>query len=249
MAEIKTTGIIIKKTDLGEADRLLTVLSADLGKVKMVGKGVRKPKAKLSAWLDMFRYNHLTLAKGKTFYIATGAQTEELLLKEGMDWDRLAVGYYLCELVDKNVEEDQELPGLFELLRESLKQLGTDQIPELLIRTSFELKFLELLGVSPELERCVVTEAELNVEEQYFFSMRMGGVVSQGGSHRDDFAREVGVNEIKMMRVLKQYPVSAVAKIKVDSVVIDKTALCISDFVAHVLEARTKSMKVSEAMD
>ncbi|MEZ4210301.1 MAG: DNA repair protein RecO [Patescibacteria group bacterium] len=248
MAEIKTTGIVIKKTDLGEADRLLTVLSSDLGKVKVVGKGIRRPKAKLSAWLDMFRYNHLTLAKGKTFYIATGAQTEELLLKEGMDWDRLAVGYYLCELLDKNVEEHQELPGLFELLRESLMDLGQGEVSELLIRASFELKFLELLGVSPELERCVVTEAELNVEQQYFFSMRMGGVVSQEGIHRDDFARQVGVNEIKMMRVLRQYPVTAVAKIKVESEVIEKTALCISDFVAHVLEARTKSMKVSEAI-
>lgn len=246
MAEIQTTGIIIRKTNLGEADRLLTILTPTYGKVRAMAKGVRKPKARLSAWLDMFRYNQFALVSGRNFFIVTGAQTHSTVVADGMAWDKLSVAYYLCELVDKLVDDDQVLTGIFELTQESLVGLSKG-IDENLVRASFELKLMDLLGSHPQLQSCAVSGEKLSESERIYFSLRLGGTVSGRRASEDDFAREIDANTVKLMRLLATHPLSEVALVKVDEEIKRQALLCVSDFMAYILESRPKSLSVGSA--
>lgn len=244
MAEIQTTGIVIRKSNLGEADRLLTILTPTHGKLRALAKGVRKPKARLSAWLDMFRYNNFSLASGRSFFIVTGAQTHSVAVADGMDWDRLTVAYYMCELVDKLVDDNQVLSGIFELTQESLAGLSAG-VDEELVRASFELKLMDLLGTHPQLQSCAVSGEKLNESAGIYFSLRLGGTVSGKLALEDDFAREVDANTVKLMRLLATHPLSAVAQVKFDQATKQQALLCISDFMAYILESRPKSLSVA----
>ena len=73
----KVRGIIIKKTNLGDTDRLITVYSKDFGKILVKAKSIRKNQAKLKGHLELFLYSHLMIAPGKGFDIITGAETIE----------------------------------------------------------------------------------------------------------------------------------------------------------------------------
>jgi DNA repair protein RecO (recombination protein O) len=249
MAELKTPGVIIRKINMGEADRLLTILTPEQGKIRAMAKGVRKPKAKLAAWLDMFRYNNLELASGRNFYIVTGAQTHRVLVSENTDWDRLAVAYYICEVVDKLIEEDHNLPGSFELVCESLLRIGEGEVDARLVRSSFEIKLLGIMGMLPQLHRCVVSGVPLDHEEGMAFSFRLGGVLSAIESTKDEFARPVTVNDIKLMRLLAQYPLGALEQVRVEESTIAEAANCISDFMAFILEKRPKSLNVVGSLE
>lgn len=230
---------------MGEADRMLTILTPAHGKVRAMGKGARRPKAKLAAWLDMFRYNNFELVSGRNFYIVTGAQTVSNLIGENIPWDRLAVAYYICEVVDKLVEEGHHLPGVFELTCECLQRLGEGEIDERLIRASFEIKILTLMGMAPQLQRCVISGVELDAEGDMAFSFRLGGVLSVAENARDDFARKITVNDVKLLRLLSHYPLTAVASVRVADDTIAAASTCISEFMAFATESRSKSLGVA----
>jgi DNA repair protein RecO (recombination protein O) len=249
MAEIRTQGIVIRKTNMGEADRLLTIITPAHGKIRAMAKGVRKAKAKLSAWLDMFRYNDFSLVSGRTFYIVTGAQTVEPLIPESMGWDRLTTAYYICELTDKLVEDGHNLPGLFELVHESMAKLSDKDVLVELVQASFEIKLLEMLGMSPQLHKCAVTGQELEAEDGLMFSVRLGGVLSASQSASDDFARTVSANAVKLMRLLASYPLEAVSKVQADEETLKEALSCISGFAAYILEARPKSLAVGQELN
>lgn len=242
---MKSPGLVIRKMNMGEADRLLVILTPEHGKVKAMAKGVRRPRAKLAAWLDMFRYNNFELVSGRSFYIVTGAQTIKPLIGEATSWDRLAVAYYICELVDQLVEEGHSLAGVFELACDALAKIGEGKIDEKLIRASFEMKLLGLLGINPQLARCVVSGKELAPEGALAFSCRLGGVLAGEEAYRDDFGRPVSINAVKLMRLLGQYPLEAITQIKIEEADIAAAVSCISDFVSYTAETRSKSLKVA----
>ena len=97
MATIKTSGIVIRRINLGEADKILTILTRDRGKIRVVAKGVRRPKAKLAGFSDMFHYNDFILAEGRNLDIVTSATTVERFVTDGMELEKIGVMYYLCD--------------------------------------------------------------------------------------------------------------------------------------------------------
>lgn len=142
----KTQGIIIKKIDLAEADRVLTFYTKDFGKIKGLAKAVKKSKAKLKGHLELFVHSHLMLAQGKNTDIITSAETIESFPRLRKDLDSLAAAYYLAELADKLITEPEKDERIWDLLLSSFKKLETFQEPSSEIIKNFENKLLEFLG-------------------------------------------------------------------------------------------------------
>ncbi len=83
----QTVAVIIKKTKLGEADRILTLYSLDMGKIQGVAKGIRRPRSKLAGHLELLTYSQLTFGRGRNAATIIGSQTIDsfLLLKSDLD--------------------------------------------------------------------------------------------------------------------------------------------------------------------
>ena len=141
----KTEGIIIKNSNLGEFDKLITVYTQDFGKLIIKGKAVRKNQAKLKGHLELFLYSHLMIAPGRGFDIITGAETIESFPYLHQSLPFLFVAYYFSELIDKLVAGPEKDEQIWQLLLGSFNQLNQEQEVKPII-SGFESKLLEFLG-------------------------------------------------------------------------------------------------------
>jgi len=108
--------IIIKKTKLGEADRILTLYTPHLGKIQAVAKGVRRPRSKLSGHLELLTYSLVSLARGKNLDTITGSQTINSFLPLKSDLELTSYALYITELVNQFTADHIENYPLFCLL-------------------------------------------------------------------------------------------------------------------------------------
>src|SRR4051812_43718179 len=102
MKQILTSGIVLKRTNYGEADRIITFLTPDHGKIRLIAKGVRRVKSKLAGGIELFSVSHLTYIEGKR-EIGTLISTrlEKHYGDIVKDIDRVQLGYELIKLLDK----------------------------------------------------------------------------------------------------------------------------------------------------
>ena len=140
----KTEGIILKRTNYGEADKILTIYTKHHGKIKALAKGIRKLTSRKAGSLEVFNQAVVFLVKGKNFNLVTEAQAVNLFKSWRKNLVRVGVAYYFCELVDKLTPEEQENLAVFELLSDSLGKIDKTGL-KVLVR-DFEEKLLTDLG-------------------------------------------------------------------------------------------------------
>lgn len=148
MNTVKTEGIIIKRRNVGEADRILTVYTKTEGKILIKAKGVRKITSRRSSHIELLNYTKLTLHKGKTMPILTEAQITEDFSSIKDDLKKTGFAYHVCELIDGLCAENQENTRVFFLLKRILDviALGEDISAKVYL---FETELLKTLGFYP----------------------------------------------------------------------------------------------------
>ncbi len=141
----KVIGIIIKRRNIGEADRILTIFTKGEGKIHIKAKGVRKITSKRSSHVELLNFGVCTIYKGKAMPILLEIQTHNVFYDIKTDLQKTGFAYHICELIDGLCPENQENTRVFELLVETLHKLAiTDTIA--LVIHEFEVELLSLLG-------------------------------------------------------------------------------------------------------
>ena len=142
----KTEGIILKKTDLSDTDRLLTVYTKKFGKILVRARGVGKKESKLKSLIEPFNVYEFLLARSKNIDVLANSSLIKEFIFLRSNLENLALAIYFAELVDKLVvapEEDENLWLLITRATEVLNERRTDLRK---IKTAFEQKLLEFLG-------------------------------------------------------------------------------------------------------
>jgi len=121
-----TEAIVLKRSDLGEADRILTLFTPGKGKIHAVAKGTRRPISKLAGHVDLLCRSQLQLALGRNLDIVTQAEGRENFLHLRADLWHMTCGFYLAELVDRFVEDHTQHYDIYILLLETLRYLDAD---------------------------------------------------------------------------------------------------------------------------
>jgi DNA repair protein RecO (recombination protein O) len=150
--QLQTRGIILSRTNYGEADRIITVLTPDHGKLRLMARGVRKPKSKLAGGIELFSVSDLTFIRGRG-EIGTLISSRLLKYYEHIvrDIERVQLGYELIKTLNKATEDEPE-PEYFQLLENALKALDDPAISQTLIRAWFSAQLLRQAGHSPNLK-------------------------------------------------------------------------------------------------
>ncbi len=188
----KATGINLKSMPLGEADKLVTILTREFGLIRAVAPGARKQNSKLGGRSGLFVVNDLLVAKGRSLDKITQAETLESYPGLSKDLGKLAASQYLAELVLCHALVDQPQADLYTLLNEHLRRL--DQLPNAsnsYAHTSSVLAHLSqgvfhllaLAGVAPQVQSCCITQQPLtpdftDPDWRVGFSVEAGGTVS-----------------------------------------------------------------------
>lgn len=168
MKQFRTRGIVLARTDYAEADRILTFLTPDVGKLKAYARGVRKSKSKLAGGIELFSVSDLSLIPGKR-EIDTIISTR-LIKHYGnivKDFDRTSVGFDFIKKLHKATEDAAEA-DYFYLLEQSFEALDDFKIELKLVALWFDMQLLRLSGHTPNL-RADVKGDRLSSESKYIF--------------------------------------------------------------------------------
>lgn len=178
MNTYKTTGIILRRHDYAEADRIYTILTPE-GKVSAIAKSVRRIRAKLASHLELLTVIDLMLAPGKRLDVITSARiTERYELTH--DYERLWRGFLYLEMADKLTSE-QQTQEVYECLYSGLTALASDAEP-VAAELAFKLRLLDALGRRPELNNVLDSGEQPREDIPYGFDRERGGLVASSGS-------------------------------------------------------------------
>jgi DNA repair protein RecO (recombination protein O) len=238
----KTEAIVLRSMDLGEADRVLTVLTPRLGKLRVIAKGIRRPRSRLGGGLEPFSDVHLVLAVGRTFDVVTQAALEEPHLGLRDDLHSTAAAWYLVELADRFCEGTADSHGAFILLAQGLSALDAAplDVSRDVVARWFELHLLDAMGFRPELTACLECGAQ-NAPEGNAFSPVAGGVVGPECAHASLGARSISVEGLKVLRHLQRSSLTAVLRLQLTSAVQREVERLLHATVSAVLERELRS--------
>ena len=202
----RTPAVVLKRTDFGEADKVLTVYTPFHGKLRVVAKGVRRPGSRMGGHLDLLTHSNLLLAHGRNMDIVTQSETVESFIGLRDDLHRASHGYQVAELLDRMTEEAHEDRATYESLLEALRRIADDPDPELAVR-QFEVTLLDRLGYRPQLRACVACGSPLERVDSYY-SAALGGVLCPACGRLEPTGRAISANAFAMLRLLQSgdYP-------------------------------------------
>ena len=235
----QTEAIIIKKIKLGEADRILTLYTPYLGKIRAVAKGVRRPKSKLAGHLELLTHSLVSLARGRNLDTITGSQTINSFLPLKSDLKLTSYGLYATELVDQFTADLIENRPLFQLLLETMHRLCHGGDNELALRY-FELHLLNQVGYRPQLQQCVSCRQPLEPTTNSFCP-GAGGMLCPSCCQSQPLTRPVSVNALKVLRLLQSSDYDTVVKLKMDSELSHQLEMVMRDYLRYLLEREVKS--------
>lgn len=234
----KLEAVVLRSVRLGEADRVLTLFTPYLGKLRAVAKGVAKPTSRMAGHLQPLTHTSLLIARGRNLDIVTQAQTVESFRPLREELWRTSAALYLAELVDRFTEEHSESRPIYDLLVRSLRWLCSARDPDLPLR-SCEVQLLEHLGYRPELYHCLGCREELE-PRAHFFSPQAGGMLCARCVGVEG-ARSVSLNAQKVLRLLQRDEQSMVERLRLDRDLASELENTLRHYLTFILERELRS--------
>ena len=201
---VRTKAIVLRRTNYGEADRIIQLLTPQ-GRYGAMVKGARREKSKLAGGIELFTVSDIVLRKGRgDLFTLTSASLVYFYREILADYDRLQFGYDAISLVSKASDAIDE-PEWFDVLFEVLKALNLASIPLDLIKVWFYVHYAALLGVQLNVQRDS-TGAKLYEGGRYMYD------VSER-SLRETPDGSITSDHIKLLRLVNGSPLSALVKV------------------------------------
>lgn len=238
---VRTEGIILRRRDFGESDRILVVFTRKLGRISGIAKGARKPSSKISGHLELFSRASFLVSRGRNLQLITQAETLQSYDHLREDLSGIGLGSYVVELVDAVTTEGGSNVKLYELLTASLNALDSGLKPAVILHF-FELQLLGLTGFQPEFFICVECGAPITEQDQYL-SGELGGVVCPkcitgvGGAD----IRPVSAKLLKYLRHFQRSSLLDLLALKIPLDIHKGLEESIRYYLTHTLEARLNS--------
>jgi DNA repair protein RecO (recombination protein O) len=238
-----TRALILRRRDVNDADRVLTVLTPGDGKLELIAKGVRKTTSRKAGHLELFTHAALLVAQGRTWDIITEAQTVESFRHLRQHLEAIAAANYICELIDGFAENGDDARALWDLALQVLRDLDAASqqgaIPPTLL-VWFNLHLLSLSGFQPQFFRCLDCEQEL-APTVNFLSLHEGGVFCPQCAPRHNDVEAIDVDTLKVLRFLQSRSWSEAATVAVRTPVLRRVESVLNRYLVIVLERHVRS--------
>ena len=239
----KTEVIVIRQVSFGEADRILTLCSPELGKIRAVAKGIRRHKNKLRGQLELVSRASVSISRGRNLDTISEAKTIDSYRPVREELERLTIGLYLAELTDNFTVEQASNESIYLLLVETLELLGNSINLHNLMRR-FELNLLKHSGFDPELYHCIECQNELE-QRDHLFSCSSGGVVCTNCRSSTDVLLPLSVNSMKFLRFIEREPMfENLENLKVSTKSQTEVQHLLRTYLRYVSERRLKTTEL-----
>ena len=232
----KEQGIVLRAHKLGEADKIVTILTQGSGKVRGVAKGIRRTNSRFGARLEPFTHVTLLMHRGRNLDTVTQAEIVSPFRTLRGDFDLIAAGETMLEAADKVAEEHERNVRLFLLLLSGLRALDARPRDPAAVAESFLLKLLSLSGFHPSLSGCAVCGRP---GAHGWFASGQGGVVCQDCAERD--AGRVSETAVRWLDLVARADLDSAGDATPPVPVRKEARAMLYGFVEYHLERRIKS--------
>jgi len=236
---LRVEAVVLHHSDWGEADRLLVLYTKEMGKLRVVAKGVRRLRSRKAGHLEPFTRSALLLARGRDLWIVTQAETIEPYQALRDDLLRMGYAMFVVELLDKfSFEEGSNLP-LYKLLVATLERVAVEEeiFPAVVY---YEIRLLKHLGYRPELFHCVGCGKEIQPQNQ-FFSFSSGGVLCPNCGRNTPASRPVSMQALKYLRNFQRSSFDADVYKRITKGVQQEMESLLQDYMSYHLERKLNS--------
>ncbi len=238
----KTAAIVLSRFDLGEADRVLTLLTPHEGKLKAIAKGVRRPTSRIGGSLEPFAELQLVLAHGRTFDVVTQVSVRHAWLAMRDRLETAATAWYVSELVERSTEERAPALRQYELLLHAYELLDAGVAPGRVARW-FEFRLTDELGLQPEVDRCVECDRRLEPDEPVRWVPMLGGVLCDEHPGPPAERSALSSGALRLLKAYRHLELDQIAPLRLPPGVETEVEQAMRLFVRHVLEREARSLE------
>lgn len=241
MPTYQADAIVLRRLDYGEADRILTLLTREHGKLGAIAKGSRRARARHGANLDLFARSRMMLARGKNLDVVAQSERRGDVRNISGDLVRTAYACLVAEVADKVLEERHPVDDVFELVVTTLEQLNVPSRSPRADGTWFLMRMLDLLGYQPELNSCASC-GEALPEAAGWFSPLLGGMLCHRCGGHDQAGSPVSVNGLKVLRVMTTGDAPFFERLRLNPELLREVEAALEGQLEYHLDRRLKSL-------
>ncbi|MBV8195987.1 MAG: DNA repair protein RecO [Candidatus Dormibacteraeota bacterium] len=248
MATYTDEGIVLRRVNYGETDRILTVLTLEHGKIGVIARGARKPQSRLGPRTDLFTRSRMQLAQGRG-ELEVLAQAEPVSqAPSATDARRVACAALCAELTDRVLESNHADSEIYGLVATALSECAhRDRDPRAAV-VWFARRMIDRLGYAPQLIDCASCGRRLR-EEPAAFSAAGGGLLCPDCSPDDPAAIECGVRVIKVLRAAASEDRDLWRSLRLDAPTLTTLERVVEAELAFHLDRRLRSFDVLRAIE
>ncbi|MDR7237231.1 DNA repair protein RecO [Neobacillus drentensis] len=241
----KCEGIVIRTTDYGETNKIVTLYTREWGKVGAMARGAKKPNSRLSSITQLFTHGYFLINRGSGLGSMQQGETATSLRSIGEDIFLTAYASYIVELTDKCTEEKKPNPYHFELLYQTLNYLNEGYDPDILMNI-YEMKMLNVLGLNPILNQCSICG---NTDGHFSFSIREGGFICHRCLDKDPYHYKLSPSAVKLIRLFYYFDLSRLGNISVKAETKAELKNVITSYYEEYSGLHLKTKKFLNSMD
>lgn len=241
----KCEGIVIRTTDYGETNKIVTIYTRELGKVGVMARGAKKPNSRLSSITQLFTHGYFLINRGSGLGSMQQGETATSLRSIGEDIFLTAYASYIVELTDKCTDEKKPNPYHFELLYQTLNYLNEGYDPGILMNI-YEMKMLNVLGLNPILNQCSVCGS---IDGHFSFSIREGGFICHRCLDKDPYHFKLSPSAVKLLRLFYHFDLSRLGNISVKEETKAELKRVITSYYDEYSGLHLKTKKFLDSMD
>jgi DNA repair protein RecO (recombination protein O) len=243
-----TEGVVLRRVDYGEADRILTVLTREHGKIGVIARGVRKSGSRMAAHTDLFARSRMELARGRgELEVLTAAQTLGSPAPLS-DARRAACAAVCAELADRVLESNAADEEVYDLVCGALHDCTDDSRDPRLALLWLTRRMIDRLGYAPQLYACASCGTALP-EHSAWFSVVAGGLLCDRCGLLDPASVECSVRVIKVLRVAASGDAALYRRLRLDEASLAVLEMVAERELAQHLERQLRSLAVLRAIE
>jgi len=241
-----TPGFILKKEDRGEADQLFTVYTRDFGKLKILGKAIRKISSKLRSGMEIFYLSEIEFIQGKIYKTLTDIFLIKKFQNLRKTLERLAIAKKISDDIDNFIKGEEPDEKIWQLLTEAFKNLDNLNLKSTignlqLLYYHFFWNFISILGYKPELYFCPLCQKKLKPEKLYF-NAKEGGIICGDCAKRYKTGIETKPEVVKILRKILEKDWKILLRLRNIEEYLEVMETISQNYSAFILEKRNDNM-------
>jgi DNA repair protein RecO (recombination protein O) len=240
---VAARGWVLGATAYGEADKIVTLYTLQLGRVKAVVKGIRKPKSKLASSIDLFTESSFSLYRRASGSLYVLGQAKVLNGNSALknDLQVITTLQVLAEVVSQSTPEGEVHPEIHELIRETLGAIGKEPLSSETLLSAFALKLMEDLGYPLELETCASCGEETENRKAYLIP-HQGGLLCENCVGSTTVKFQVNKMTLEVLKKLRRTSMDRVHVLKLQPAFSRQVLLTVMGYLERTLEHPLKSL-------